>query len=292
MCLHDKRRGLVVVVAMLAASCGGGVVPPSPETPPDEAMEAFVTSGGLPGLAVAVIKDRELVYSKVAGVRRRGDVMPVAADDAFHIGSNTKGSGIPEIGGEAELAFDRSMAPTAQQRREIAAATLALNPLWAAGTRFFYSNVNFVVAGLMLESVTGQSWEAMVTERLFGPLGMTRAGFGLPGTADQVDAPWGNSDGTRATDVAANPREVRPNRRRDALLELSNRDAGAGRGSDRLRIASDPRAPDAPKHGRIYDETPERLDERHVHRRQPARWLHVHGPIQPISARTFAQRRA
>ena len=232
-------RCLVVVVAMLAASCGPGFVPPSPETPPDEAMEVFVGKGGLPGLAVAVIKDRELVYSKVAGVRKRGDVTPVAADDAFHIGSMTKGftalvaatvvdagqltwdakvgdvlagvvpvraeyravtlaqllshsSGIPEIGGDAELAFDLSTAPTAQQRREIAAATLALNPLWAAGTRFFYSNVNFVVAGLMLEVVTGQSWEVLVTERLFGPLGMTRAGFGLPGTAGQVDAPWGH----------------------------------------------------------------------------------------------------
>jgi hypothetical protein len=88
--VNDKRRGVVVVVAMLAASCGGGFVPPSPETPPDAAMEAFVTSGGLPGLAVAVIKDRELFYSKVAGVRKRGDLTTVAGDDAFHIGSNTK----------------------------------------------------------------------------------------------------------------------------------------------------------------------------------------------------------
>jgi len=43
------------------------------------------------------------------------------------------------IGGDAELAIDYSTAPTAQQRREIAAATLALNPLWAAGTRFALS---------------------------------------------------------------------------------------------------------------------------------------------------------
>jgi CubicO group peptidase (beta-lactamase class C family) len=101
-------------------------------------------------------------------------------------------SGVPEIDGNTELAINSSGTSTAQQRRDIVAATLAFPPQSAPGTAFAYSNVNFVAAGLMLEVVTGQSWETLVTERLFGPLGMTHAGFGSPGTAGQVDAPWGH----------------------------------------------------------------------------------------------------
>jgi CubicO group peptidase (beta-lactamase class C family) len=40
--------------------------------------------------------------------------------------------------------------------------------------------------------VTGKSWEDLMRDELFTPLGMTTAGFGPPGTAAAVDQPWGH----------------------------------------------------------------------------------------------------
>src|SRR4029453_16894254 len=49
----------------------------------------------------------------------------------------------------------------------------------------------------MAERVTGQSWEALIQELLFQPLGITSAGFGGTGTPGQLDQPWPHrADGT------------------------------------------------------------------------------------------------
>jgi len=59
---------------------------------------------------------------------------------------------------------------------------------------FNYQNTNFILAGAMLERCTGKSWEDLMKTEIFQPLGMTTAGFGAPGTPNQVDQPWGHSD--------------------------------------------------------------------------------------------------
>jgi CubicO group peptidase (beta-lactamase class C family) len=45
----------------------------------------------------------------------------------------------------------------------------------------------------MAEQVTGKSWEDLMREELFQPLGMDTAGFGPPGTKDEIDQPWGHT---------------------------------------------------------------------------------------------------
>lgn len=55
-----------------------------------------------------------------------------------------------------------------------------------------YSNVGYVIAGAMLETRGGASWETLLTNRVFAPLGMTRSGFGAPGTRAAMDQPWGH----------------------------------------------------------------------------------------------------
>jgi CubicO group peptidase (beta-lactamase class C family) len=57
---------------------------------------------------------------------------------------------------------------------------------------FNYSNLGYMIAGSMAERITGKSWEDLIKERLFEPLGMSSAGFGPPGTRNQVDQPWGH----------------------------------------------------------------------------------------------------
>ncbi|MFC5288996.1 serine hydrolase domain-containing protein [Actinokineospora guangxiensis] len=50
--------------------------------------------------------------------------------------------------------------------------------LFPPGERFSYSNTNYIVAGMLIEDVTGRSWEREVTQRVLRPLGMrdTRTG--------------------------------------------------------------------------------------------------------------------
>lgn len=80
-----------------------------------------------------------------------------------------------------------------QQRLTFIQTLLADAPAAAPGTEYIYSNQGYVVAAAMMEKLTGKSWEALVTEKLFKPLGMKSAGFGAPGTVGGVDQPWGHA---------------------------------------------------------------------------------------------------
>ena len=60
------------------------------------------------------------------------------------------------------------------------------------GTKYSYSNSGFIVAGAMLEKVGGQSWEALMKERVFTPLEMNSAGFGGAASKGKEDQPWGH----------------------------------------------------------------------------------------------------
>ena len=80
-----------------------------------------------------------------------------------------------------------------QQRREIARQALSRPPGIPAGTKYWYSNVGYTLAGAVLEHLTGRPWEDLMRERLFQPLGISTGGFGPPGAAGKTDQPWGHS---------------------------------------------------------------------------------------------------
>ncbi len=81
--------------------------------------------------------------------------------------------------------------PLVERRYALLRENLASAPAAAAG-QFLYSNLGYVVAGAMAEKVAGKSWEALMRERLFRPLGMSSAGFGAPGAPNAVEQPWGH----------------------------------------------------------------------------------------------------
>jgi CubicO group peptidase (beta-lactamase class C family) len=55
---------------------------------------------------------------------------------------------------------------------------------------FLYSNFGYLVAGAMIEEITGQPWETVIRKRLFEPLGMSSCGFGAPASPGKLDQPW------------------------------------------------------------------------------------------------------
>lgn len=67
------------------------------------------------------------------------------------------------------------------------------------GSPFQYSNLGYIIAGLMIEEVSGTTWEQLIRECIFQPLSMTTAGLGAQATYGLIDAPVGHqlqADGT------------------------------------------------------------------------------------------------
>jgi CubicO group peptidase (beta-lactamase class C family) len=81
--------------------------------------------------------------------------------------------------------------PTSARRLLLQGVT-SKPPEAAPGEKFIYSNAGFSIAGHMAEKVTGKSWEDLMREKIFRPLGMTTAGFGAPGTRMKNDQPRGH----------------------------------------------------------------------------------------------------
>ena len=104
-----------------------------------------------------------------------------------------------------------------EQRAEIAGVTLMEGPTQQPGEAFCYSNLGYVVAGALLEIMTGTTWEELMRRELFSPLGLATAGFGAPGKASRgafarllgrevITQPWGHLAGSQTgTFTGVNP---------------------------------------------------------------------------------------
>jgi len=85
--------------------------------------------------------------------------------------------------------------PLDEQRYWFAEQVLTMPPETEPGTEFVYSNPGYMIVGAALEQATGSTWEDLIQQRLFDPLGMSSCGFGPPATPGTVDAPWGHNTG-------------------------------------------------------------------------------------------------
>jgi CubicO group peptidase (beta-lactamase class C family) len=86
--------------------------------------------------------------------------------------------------------------PTSARRLLLTGVT-SKPPEATPGEKFIYSNAGVSIAGHMAETVMKKSWEDLMREKVFRPLGMTTAGFGAPGTPAKNDQPRGHkADGS------------------------------------------------------------------------------------------------
>ena len=60
------------------------------------------------------------------------------------------------------------------------------------GSKFVYANMNYVIAGAVLERASGRTWDELICERVFAPLGLRTAGLGPQSSVGRVDAPLGH----------------------------------------------------------------------------------------------------
>ncbi len=83
-------------------------------------------------------------------------------------------SGIPNFTNDKEFGTWRMNAHTHEEQL----AFFRNKPLdFEPGTKFDYSNSNYEVLGVIVEKVSGKTYEEMLQERIFGPLGMKNTGL-------------------------------------------------------------------------------------------------------------------
>jgi CubicO group peptidase (beta-lactamase class C family) len=116
----------------------------------------------------------------------------------------THTSGLPENVRDEQalnsLFYDESSASLSERRRAYIARALQDAPEGRAG-RFSYSNTGFLIAAFMAETASKRTYESLMRDEVFAPLGMTSAGFGRP----PIGQPAGHKGGRTAV-----PREVNP----------------------------------------------------------------------------------
>lgn len=81
------------------------------------------------------------------------------------------------------------------------------DPYFAPGTRFRYSNTNYIVIGLLIEHVTGRSYGTEIRDRILVPLGLTSTT--VPGDDSGIPHPaltaYRTIDGERTEVTRMNP---------------------------------------------------------------------------------------
>ena len=168
----------------------------------------------IPGVAVGVVERGHLSFARGFGYRDVEKDLPVTPDTLFPVGSCSKAftaTAVALVADEGRIALDtpvRTYLPDFSLQDPVASATLTprdllthqsglprhdlfwyrapfsrdelyrrlrfLEPGGPPRTRWRYNSLMFVVAGRIVEKVSGESWESFVASRILVPLDMRR----------------------------------------------------------------------------------------------------------------------
>jgi len=179
-------------------------------------LEGQILNRHLPGIAVGVVADQELIWAAGFGLADTGKKVPMTPQTKFRMASHSKlftataimqlreqgklrlddpvskylpwfqvktaesedppitieellthSSGLPREAGSHWTTFEF---PTTEQLRGLMAERQAP---FSPEVRWKYSNLAFSIAGMVIESVSGQKWEDYVQQHIYQPLGMS-----------------------------------------------------------------------------------------------------------------------
>ncbi len=135
---------------------------------------ASVTKTFTAAAILALVEDGKVDLK--ASVRRYVKDLPAAweAAQVEHLLSNT--SGIPSYTDDPAWWERQHEALTPAYLLDTYAKAKPL--VFAPGSQWQYSNSGFVLLGMIIEAVTGKTYEAFLKERFWGPLGMTATRYG------------------------------------------------------------------------------------------------------------------
>jgi CubicO group peptidase (beta-lactamase class C family) len=213
----------------------------------DGVLADGIAHGDCPGAVVLVVHQGRTVFRKAYGRRSlRPAAMDMTVDTVFDLASLTKplatatsllllvdqgkvrlddsvAKHLPAFavkGKEAitveqlllhtsGLMADNPLADYQDGRDKAIERVLALAPQRPPGSRFVYSDVNYIVLGLLVERISGMPLDQFAARHVFGPLGMSETTF-LPGTKlHERAAPTEQRDGHWLLGEVHDPRAAR-----------------------------------------------------------------------------------
>lgn len=205
----------------------------------DKRVQKLMQRPEMTGLAVAIVEDGEIVFSKGYGQKERGKSDRVTADTVFRWASLSKAVAatavmqlaeqgelelqkpikdyapsiaLPEARFEATLedvlsqrtgiahnAYDRRI-EDGQPAKKVRGALHDVDRLCEPGMCHSYQNVAYDGASEAIESVTGVPYKAVVADSIFRPLGMTTASTTLSGLTQSKD--WAKPHNSRGHPIS------------------------------------------------------------------------------------------
>ena len=209
----------------------------------DKIAAEALASTGVPSASVAVVKDGQLVFTKAYGNAKLETKTPATPAMRYSIGSISKqftAAAMLLLQEQGKLSLDDKVGkyvPDLTRANEVTIRQLlshtsgyqdywpqdyvmpgmlkptnakAIMDTWARipldfepGTKWQYSNTNFVIAGVVIEKVSGKPLMQFLQERVFKPLGMT-------GVADIDAKRLGDTDPTGYLRYALGPLRPAP----------------------------------------------------------------------------------
>ena len=92
-----------------------------------------------------------------------------------------------------DYGFDQRRGTTPEvYRLQYLEKTVQKKLLCPPGERVHYSNSGYILAGAIIEKMTGRTIEELWAEKIFKPLGISTAGYGPPAALDPENQPWGH----------------------------------------------------------------------------------------------------
>ena len=181
----------------------------------DSIARKILETTGVPSASLAVVRDGQIVYAQAYGDARLDPKMPAATQMPYSIGSISKqftatailmlqeqgklslddkvGKWLPDLTRASEITLRQVLSMTSGYQDyapqdymipewEKAISTQQILDRWARipldfepGTRWQYSNTNYVIAGVIIEKITGQPLFSFVRDRILAPLNIGSA---------------------------------------------------------------------------------------------------------------------
>lgn len=204
------RFSMLVLLVLMAVQLVVAQQAPGAEF--EEYVNKAIKEWGVPGVAIAIVKDDRVVFAKGFGVRELNKPAPVDEQTLFAIGSSSKAftaASIAILADEGKLKWDDPATKhlpgfqlfdpystreltvsdllshrsglargdllwygSEYDRNEILRRVRHLKPSWSLRSRFGYQNIMFLAAGQIIPSITNKTWDDFMRERIFTPLGM------------------------------------------------------------------------------------------------------------------------
>ena len=231
-------QSLLIVVGVMAAAAP--VPAARAQDAPLRGFDAYVEQAlrdwRVPGVAVAVVRNDSVVFSKGYGVRELGKPARVDGHTLFAIGSTTKAftaAALAMLVDSGKVAWDdpvtkylpwlelsdpyvtreltvrdllthRSGLPRGDlvwygsglDRSEVLHHLRYLKPGWSFRSKYGYQNIMFLAAGEVVAAASGMSWGDFLKTRIFTPLGMSGTNTSVAALAGDVATPHKKIDDT------------------------------------------------------------------------------------------------